>query len=107
MKTLKQDIFFSLLKDLVQTDCQVILPFSGTSMLPTILPNHDIKLVKIQNLELNKVYVYVDTFSPTKRLVCHRLIKIDNKVAYFKGDNRNQMDWPVPLSMIIAEVALL
>ncbi|MBB6630323.1 S24/S26 family peptidase [Clostridium algidicarnis] len=80
--------------------------FDGTSMIPTILPNAKIKLFNTTSLELNNIYVYIDINSPTKRLVCHRLIAIADDLCYFKGDNRKEIDPPVAMEMVIAEVVL-
>ncbi|WIV11341.1 S24/S26 family peptidase [Proteiniborus sp. MB09-C3] len=80
--------------------------FDGTSMLPTILPKSKIKLINPTSLKLNNIYIYIDLNSPTKRLVCHRLIDIKNNICYFKGDNRSEIDAPVAMQMIIAEVII-
>ena len=79
----------------------MLMPFKGSSMLPTIPYSCDIIVSKVRRLKLEDIYIYVDDDPDSHiKLVCHRLIKIENCRCYFKGDNRLSFDRPVKITEV-------
>ncbi|QNO15557.1 S24/S26 family peptidase [Alkalicella caledoniensis] len=75
-------------------------------MHPTILNYSTVNIVAPRGYEIGKIYAYHDDLESFPRLVCHRLIKIQGGLYYFKGDNRNKVDVPIKKDFILGEVKL-
>lgn len=91
-------------KQILEDNLFLKLKFAGNSMYPTIVDDSIVLIKKKGDIQIGEIYVYFDTMSPTDRLVCHRLIKIDNGMFYFKGDNRDIIDVPISIDSIIGVV---
>lgn len=75
---------------------------SGTSMLPTIIPNEDcVVLIKAENIEKNDLILFTRT---SGNYVLHRLKKIKNKELIIMGDNQTWKEIISP-EQIIAKVS--
>lgn len=77
----------------------------GGSMFPTIKMGDLIILLstKIIKPKIGGIYVYKSGFT----FIIHRIIKINNSMATFKGDNNVVPDSPVPVSHVLYKAVLI
>lgn len=83
-----------VLKILLEVKEEIVFPFEGSSMLPTIKRKAKLLVRKLESIELDRIYVFFlhEADDPFPRLVCHRLVKIEEENHYFKGDNRESLE---------------
>lgn len=93
-----------LIKILISQKIPFRFKLNGSSMIPTIFNGDIIIVQEFNEITEGKIYLYTDRLSPTERLVCHRLVRVDGNKLFFKGDSRQQVDFPINKNQIIGEV---
>ena len=98
--------FEVFIRSFFETNYVVELPFSGTSMLPTIPKDCCILAQKVSEIKVGDIYIFLefDVDCMQTKLVCHRLVARRNDEFVFKGDNRNVCDKPVKLNDILGQL---
>ncbi|TRX63008.1 S24/S26 family peptidase [Carboxylicivirga sp. M1479] len=77
----------------------VEVPAHGMSMFPLLLPG-DRLLISPVKPQIGQIGVFIGM----NKLIAHRLIKIDNKTYFFKGDGVFHSDEPVHSDLVLGVV---
>lgn len=78
-----------------------IFNVSGTSMIPLLITNDKVKIVKTKSVKKNDIILYQ---RKDGTYVLHRILKIKNDVFYLCGDNQAKLEYPIYLEDIIGKV---
>lgn len=78
-----------------------IFNVSGTSMIPLLITNDKVTIVKTKSVKKNDIILYQ---RKDGTYVLHRILKIKNDVFYLCGDNQAKLEYPIYLEDIIGKV---
>lgn len=98
------EIFTQVVPHLLAEGLECKVPFSGSSMLPTIPRQAELRIRPVSEVVEGRIYLFLESNESERVLVAHRCISVGLKEATFKGDNRTYSDPVVKLEDVIGEV---